>query len=478
MIITERLFKHFCLILFLTGLSISCKHEKKGIDDLTLLSLVQLLSGITSPGPKAEWTRLLGTSSSGALQANSITSDQSNSVYVTGQASGNFDGQTLTGIYDLFVIKYNSSGSKQWTRSMGVAGDETTAYAITSDSSGNVYSVGSTNGSLDGQTFIGSSPDYIDTDLFIVKYDANGNKQWTRLLGIATNSNVVAKAVVTDFSGNIFITGSSNSGLDGQTFGGGGTGYFIVKYNSAGVKQWTKLYAGPSPSGIIYDNSNGKIYLVGTTLNMTTMDGVSVSGVNDSFLIQFDNNGNRIWTKLTGASGKDTKSNGATLDNNGNIYITGSTNGNIDDQVESGNNTRDLLVIKFDSNGNRLWTRQLGFTGSIFEISNKSAVGTGIAFDKNQSLYITGYTTGNLDKQAHSDPSNSKHNVFISKYDLNGNKNWTSISGTKGFYSDAYSITIDQLGHPYLTGYTNGTLNGEAFVGTPSQTSNLFVIKY
>ncbi|EMM77362.1 SBBP repeat-containing protein [Leptospira santarosai] len=464
-------------ILILIGAIVTCKHDKKDPDNLTMLSLLQLFSGITTPGPKPEWTRLLGTNSSGGIQSNSITSDPSSNVYVTGQASGNFDGQILIGVYDLFVTKFNSSGSKQWTRSMGVAGDQTTAYGVTSDTTGNTYTVGVTNGALDGETFIGS-PDFADRNLFIVKFDSNGNKLWTRLLGIAAGGKAIATSVVSDTIGNIFVAGSSDSGLDGQTFAGGGTGYFIVKYNSAGAKQWTKLYAGPSPSGIIYDNSNGKIYLVGTTLNMTTMDDVTVSGTNDSFLIQFDNNGNRIWTKLTGASGKDTKSNGATLDNSGNIYITGSTNGNIDDQVESGNNTRDLLVIKFDSNGNRLWTRQLGFTGSVFEISNKTAVGTGIVFDKNQSLYITGYTTGNLDKQTHSDPSNSKHNVFISKYDLNGNKIWTSISGTKGFYSDAYSISIDQLGHPYLTGYTNGPLNGEAFVGTPSQTSDLLIIKY
>ncbi|EMN89908.1 SBBP repeat-containing protein [Leptospira weilii] len=471
-----RIFKNSFFILFLTGTIFTCKHEKKGMDDLVILSLLQLFSDITTPGPKAEWTRLLGQNS-GLLKTNSIASDQNNNVYATGQASGNFDGQALTGFYDLFVTKYNSSGSKQWTRLMGVAGDQTTAYAIASDLSGNIYSVGTTNGALDGEAFDGT-PDFIDSDLFIVKYDSNGNKQWTRLLGIAAGGNTGATSVATDSTGNIFVTGNSASGLDGQTFGGGGTGYFIVKYNSAGAKQWTKLYAGPSPSGITYDNSNGKIYLVGTTFNMTTMDGIPVSGANDSFLIQFDSSGNRIWTKLTGTSGKDTKSNGVTLDGQGNIYITGSTNGNIDDQMQSGNNTRDLLVIKFDSNGNRIWTRQLGFTGSIFEFSSKNAVGTGIVFDKNQSLYITGYTTGNLDKQTHSDPSNSRHNVFISKYDLNGNKIWTSITGLKGFNCEASSITIDQQGHPYLTGFTESSLNNETFTGKPGLDYNLFIIKY
>ncbi|EKT85312.1 SBBP repeat-containing protein [Leptospira santarosai] len=472
MSILQRILKISFLILLLIGTILTCKHEKKGKDDLIILSLLQLFSGIT-PGPKPEWTRLLGTSSSGGLQSNSITSDSSNNVYVTGQVSGNFDGQVLTGVYDLFVTKYNSSGSKQWTRLMGVVGDQTMAYSIGSDSSGNVYSVGSTNGALDGEAFDGS-PDFADRNLFIVKFDSNGNKLWTRLLGIATGGRAGATSVVSDTMGNIFVAGSSDSGLDGQTFAGGGTGYFIVKYNSAGAKQWTKLYAGSSPSGIIYDNSNGKIYLT-FSISGTPLNGVSAT---DSLLTQFDSNGNKLWTKQTGVAGKDTLSNALTLDNNGNIYITGSSNGNIDDQVKSAQNATDLLIIKFDSNGNRIWTRQLGFTITGFDLSGKIAIGKGIVFDRNQSLYVTGYTTGNLDKQTHSDPRNAKHNVFVAKYDLNGNKIWTSISGTKSFDSEGTSITIDQQGHPYITGKTNGPLNGEAFVGTPSQTSDLLIIKY
>ncbi|EMO33087.1 beta-propeller repeat protein [Leptospira santarosai str. HAI821] len=457
------------LTLLLIGNTLFCKHDKKGTNDLELLSILQMLSGFSLPGPKPEWTRLSGASL-GGVQVKSITSDLNSNVYVTGQTGGNMDGQTITGFYDLFVSKYNSSGSKQWTKLMGVAGDQTIAYSITSDTSGNVYTVGETNGALDGEAFFGT-PDFADRNFFIVKFDSNGNKQWTRLLGVTGYTS--ASSVTTDTIGNVYITGTSISGLDGQTFSGGGTGYFIAKYNSSGTKQWTKLFAGPKPTGIACD-PNGKIYLTGLTSNMTTMDGVAVNGTNDAFLIQFDSNGNKTWTKLTGAAGKDTRSNGITTDSSGNIYLTGSTNGSIDDQIKSGG-VLDLLIIKFDSSGNRVWTRQVGFTGNAFAVSNKTSTGMGIKVGKDQELYVSGFTNGNLDNQLHSDPTSDKRNVFLTKYDFRGNKIWTSITGQKGYISEAYSITTDPQGHPYLTGYTNGPLNGESLVGSGS---NLFVIKY
>ncbi|PJZ29503.1 SBBP repeat-containing protein [Leptospira kmetyi] len=458
--------------ILLIGNTFFCKHDKNESNYLELLSILQMLSGFSLPGPTPEWTRLFGKNGSG-IQSNAIASDSNNNIYITGQVSASIDGQTLAGSTDLFVTKYNSSGVKQWTRLLGIAGDGTIAYGITSDSSNNIYTVGTTNGALDGEVFTGT-PDFVDQNLFITKYDSNGNKQWTKLLGIGAGGNVQATGVTTDSSGNLFVTGTSPSGLDGLTFTGGGFGYFIVKYNSAGTKQWTKLYAGPQPMGIAYDNLSNKIYLTGLSSGTTPVNGVTVTGTYDSFLIQLDMNGNLVWTKLTGATNKDTRSNALSIDSLGSIYLTGTTTGSIGDQVNSGG-LADLLILKFDTNGNRIWSRQLGFTGNIFALSNMRAEGKGISVGKNQDLYITGYTTGNLDKQAHSDPSNSKHNVFITKYDLNGNKIWTSISGTKGFYSDPNSITVDQQGHPYINGNTNGSLNGEIPIGS---SSNLFIIKY
>jgi len=100
---------------------------------------------------------------------NADTVDFSDKIYMTGNTRGGLDGSNAGG-YDLFVVKYNSSGTRQWTRQLGTsAGDLTRGVAA--DSSGNVYAAGSTEGALDGNTSAGNG------DLFVVKYHSSGAKQ-------------------------------------------------------------------------------------------------------------------------------------------------------------------------------------------------------------------------------------------------------------------------------------------------------------
>ena len=113
-------------------------------------------------------TKQLGTTSMDLGQ--DITSDSSGNIYVTGGTEGGLDGNTSAGSRDIFLIKYNNSGTKQWTKQLGTSGSDE-AQGITSDSSGNVYLTGYTSGALDGNTSAGS------IDLFIVKYNSSGVKQ-------------------------------------------------------------------------------------------------------------------------------------------------------------------------------------------------------------------------------------------------------------------------------------------------------------
>ena len=81
------------------------------------------------------------------------------------------------------------------------------AYGVAVDSSGNVYVAGGTNGGLDGNTNAGN------TDLFVVKYNSSGTKQWTNQLGSSSRDS--ANGVATDSSGNVYVTGMTKGGLDG-----------------------------------------------------------------------------------------------------------------------------------------------------------------------------------------------------------------------------------------------------------------------
>jgi len=95
---------------------------------------------------------------------------------VAGYTEGGLDNNTKTGSYDLFVVKYNSSGTKQWTKQLGTSSDDL-AYGVATDSSANVYVTGFTDGGLDGNTSAGVN------DLFVVKYNSSGTKLWTNQLG-------------------------------------------------------------------------------------------------------------------------------------------------------------------------------------------------------------------------------------------------------------------------------------------------------
>ena len=131
------------------------------------------------------------------------------------------------GSEDLFLVKYNSSGVKQWTKQLGTSSTDS-GRGVTVDSSDNIYVTGYTEGGLDGNTSSGTN------DIILVKYNSSGVKQWTKQLG--TSGNQKGYGVTVDSSDNIYVTGRTDGGLDGNT-NSGGYDIFLVKYNSDGVLQ-------------------------------------------------------------------------------------------------------------------------------------------------------------------------------------------------------------------------------------------------
>jgi len=79
-------------------------------------------------------------------------------------------GNTNSGSEDLFLVKYNSSGTKQWTQQLGTSSTDR-GNEVSVDSSNNLYVTGWTSGGLDGNTNSG------DSDLFLLKYNSSGTKQ-------------------------------------------------------------------------------------------------------------------------------------------------------------------------------------------------------------------------------------------------------------------------------------------------------------
>ncbi len=115
-------------------------------------------------------TKQLGVSGEDT-EAYGVAVDSSGNVYVAGFTTGGLDGNTLTGTNDFFVTTYDSAGNKVRTKQLGVSGGDTEAYGVAVDSSRNVYVAGCTTGGLDGNTLAGVY------DFFVTMYDSSGNKQ-------------------------------------------------------------------------------------------------------------------------------------------------------------------------------------------------------------------------------------------------------------------------------------------------------------
>jgi hypothetical protein len=296
-----------------------------------------ILGKYNSSGVKQR-TKQLGTSTSDSGKG--VAMDSSNNIYVTGSTSGGLDGNTNSGSSDIFLVKYNSSGTKQWTKQLGTSSGESGKGVIV-DSSNNIYVTGSTLGGLDGNT---SSGDY---DLFVVKYDSSGTKQWTQQLGSSAWDE--GHGVSVDSLDNIYVTGWTWGGLDGNTTSGI-RDIILVKYNSSGIKQWTKQLGTSSVDdgkGLSIDASNN-IYITGRTEG--GLDGnTPLGGYVDIFLVKYNSSGTKQWTKQFGTSLYDENNGGIAVDSLDNIFVTGETYGAFDGNSNSGE--QDIFLVKYNSDG-------------------------------------------------------------------------------------------------------------------------------
>jgi uncharacterized delta-60 repeat protein len=381
------------------------------------------------------WTKQLGTSSSD--KGRGVTTDSSGNIYVTGSTLGGLDGNTFLGggLYlfgDIFLVKYSSSGTKQWTKQLGTSSDDL-GEGVTTDSSGNIYVTGGTGGGLDGNTSSGGD------DIFLVKYNSSGTKQWTKQMG--TDDYEKGNGVTTDSSGNIYVTGSTSS-----------SDIVLIKYNSSGTKQWTKTSSGGVGNGSVGNSvstdSSDNIYVTGETYG--GLDGNTNSGGLDIVLIKYNSSGTKQWTKQMGTSSHDF-GNGVTTDSSGNIYVTGST-------LYTDPVSIDIVLVKYNSSGTKQWTK-----------TSSGGKGNSVSTDSSGNIYVTGDTYGGLDGNTNS----GSYDIFLVKYNSSGTKKWTKQLGTSsGDYGNG--VTVDSSDNIYVTGYTGGGLDGN----TSSGGSDIFLVKY
>ncbi len=396
------------------------------------------------------WTRLAGTSN--LEEGDAVAADPSGNCIIAGATRGGlFSGNA--GRYDLFVAKYDPNGNRLWGRQRGTS-ERDFAYGVATDASGNIYATGYTGGPLDGQSHLGN------WDIFLTKFDPNGNWLWTRQIGASQDDE--GKAVTVDVPGNVYITGYVRGNLHGQTRVGTAD-VFICKYNSDGNRLWTRLFGSPEidEAWAIACDAAGNVFVTGYASG--GIEGNPYLANGDAFLAKYDTNGNRLWLRQWGTFNKDHGYSLAT-DTVGNIYLSGYTTGPL---YAPPNGGREVFVAKFDPDGNELWGREFGSTPGVG--TNEHDQGWGIAVGADGNVHVAGAVEGPLDGNEHL----GWLDLFLAKYDPMGARLWTKQIGTEGNeWARGIATTAD--GAIFLTGTTNGNLDGITNLGG----DDAFVMKF
>ena len=283
------------------------------------------------------------------------------------------------------------------------------------------------------------------------------------------------RSVVTDNSGNVFVTGYTwsigfpvqNTGTFFQAFGGL-IDAFILKFDNTGKRLWATCYGGTEVErghSITTDNS-GNLFVTGETssTNFPVRDAGTFfqekfgGGISDAFILKFTNAGVRLWATYYGGAGID-RGYSIAADVTGNVFLTGETwstnfpvqNSGTFFQGSLGGRV-DAFILKFDNSGNRLWATYYGGAEADY--------GYSIAADVRGNVFVTGETRSlNFPVQnagtffQGSLAGGNSTDAFILKFDNPGNRFWATYYGGSG--SDfGYSIAADGGGNVFVTGIT------------------------
>jgi hypothetical protein len=318
---------------------------------------------------------------------NYINKNSSEYIYITGDFYSpaiTFGSDILTNTSntgataDFFLAKCDTNGNVLWAKSASGTGEDW-GNEVCVDASGNTYLEGEFNSPTItfGSTTLTNADNTGNTfDSFLVKYDANGNVIWAK--SVNGNGNDETWTIGIDISEDFYIAGNFDSPT--LNFGSitltntGQSDIFIAKYNANGNVLWAKSAGGTLNDGISHLNVDiaGNVVLLGVfkspsiTFGATTLTNADNTGnTNDTFIVQYDANGNVNWAKSFGGIGNDMGWD-CTVDKFGNVFISGIFNS---PTLSFGSTT----LTNADNTGstNDMFVAKLGNYNGIKELSNR-----------------------------------------------------------------------------------------------------------
>ncbi len=277
-----------------------------------------------------------------------------------------------------------------------------------------------------------------DEDVFLVKYDRDGNQLWVK--HSAGINREESGGVAVDHSGNVYICGYFRAYYDTSNIFGrkaiskGEEDLFVAKLDANGNVVWLKTAGGKSEdkffTGSMAADANDNIYITGRIVDTAYFGNITVASPHrglDAFVAAYDKHGNELWGQALGGSFNYPFGRAVTIDKSGNIYATG-----VVGDYEA------LYIVKYNVQGTMLWAKK-------FDGPNSYLQGYDITTAPNGNLYIAGGLDGTV-TFGNKNLANNIHGFqsFILACDTAGNVLWADTVGVYSEYpthvaADAYN---------------------------------------
>jgi regulation of enolase protein 1 (concanavalin A-like superfamily) len=287
---------------------------KKAILTMILLSVVPL-SYLSAQPYDTLWTRTYGGAGADEARCVQWTSDGGYIIAGRTQSFG-------AGGWDCYLVKTDSNGDIEWTRTFGGGGSDEAYYLYETNDGG--YVIAGRTDSEGGGLY----------DFWLIRTDSEGNALWRKTYGGANSEE--AFCVQQTYDNGFIMAGDI-------THANGYSNALLIKTDSAGNAEWVRAYGGDYDDGArsVCQTPDGGYIIAGDTYNYG-------AGLSDIYVIKIDTDGDTIWTRTYGGSSHEHARCIRRYPDS--FVIVGSTE-------SFGSGYSDFYLIKTDSIGDTLWTR-------------------------------------------------------------------------------------------------------------------------
>lgn len=380
---------------------------------------------------------------SGRDEGFAVTYTNNGGAAVAGRAAsadGDFDGLS-TGDNFVYVMKAQPSGDIEWIRTFTCSDRPDAATAIKQTMDGGFVAAGYTY--TNSGDFAAGSRDR--ANMFVMKLSSSGDTEWIRVFG-GTNNDFAADVIETG-SGSIVVAGyTASNTLDFEGMNQGQIDGVVIKLTGDGETEWIRTYGGSESDYIqsITETPDGGFAFTGFTESEDGDLPGEISGIDDTFVIKTDTDGNIEWVRKFGGTNMD-RSSSIITSSDGGIVFTGSTFSNNGDFPGLANGFDKPFVMKLDETGETEWT-------TVYEGDTSIIRGNGLVETESGGIIISAFSNSNT--EIYHPMIQIVSRIMVLKLNSSGSVQWERVISGNGNDS-LYSITKSPAGQVFITGSTD-----------------------